>query len=76
MPYAMRVSLALVLSLMPLSGCATAHSDALCLTVRSYTAAEQNTVADELTRLGSQSEVGQMMADYGRLRDEARAACR
>ena len=61
---------------MPLNGCATTHSDALCLTVRTYSAVEQSVVADELTRLGPQSEVGQMMADYGRLRDEARAACR
>lgn len=76
MPYARRASLALVLSLMPLNGCATTHSETLCLMVRSYSAEEQDAVADELEQLGPKSHVGQMMADYGRLRDEARAACR
>lgn len=76
MPYARRASLALVLSLMPLNGCAQTRSDTVCLTVRNYSAAEQGAVADELEQLGPQSHVGQMIADYGRLRDEARAACR
>jgi hypothetical protein len=60
---------------MPLNGCATEASD-VCLTVRTYTAAEQAAVADELDRLGPQSVTGKFMADYGRLRDEARAICR
>ena len=76
MPYARRASLALALSLMPLNGCAQTRSDTLCLTVRNYSAEEQNMAADELKRLGPQSQVGQLIADYGRLRDEARAACR
>ena len=75
MPYAKQASLALVLSLMPLNGCARAHFETLCLTVRSYSTADQNTAANELEQLGPQSIAGQMMADYGRLRDEARAAC-
>jgi hypothetical protein len=68
--------LVLAISLMPLNGCATGASDAACLTVRPYTAAEQAAVADELDRMGGQSVTGKFMADYGRLRDEARAMCR
>jgi hypothetical protein len=76
MPYVKRASLVLAISLTPLNGCATGTSDATCLTVRSYAAAEQATVADELERLGPQSMTGEFIADYGRLRDEARAMCK
>lgn len=76
MRYAKRGALALAISLTPLNGCATGASDAACLSVRPYTAAEQAAVADELDRLGAQSATGKFMADYGRLRDEARAMCR
>lgn len=68
--------MALAISPMLLAGCATGVSDATCLPLRSYTAAEQAQVADELDRLGEQSMTGKFMADYGRLRDEARAMCR
>lgn len=76
MPYAKRASLALILSMMPLNACAKAHSDALCLTVPHYSAAEQAVVADEIAQLGAQSRTGVFIADYGRLRDEARVLCR
>tara|TARA_R110000868_G_scaffold244926_4_gene501406 strand:+ start:1771 stop:2007 length:237 start_codon:yes stop_codon:yes gene_type:complete len=75
MQYVKRVILALALSLMPLNGCAKDASDGLCLTVADYSPEEQAAVADELTALGSQSKTGRLMADYGRLRDEARALC-
>lgn len=75
MPYAKRASLALILSMMPLNACAKAPSDGLCLTVPRYSAAEQAAVADELTQLGGQSKTGVFIADYGRLRDEARVLC-
>jgi hypothetical protein len=61
---------------MPLGGCAREIFDAPCLTVRTYSAAEQAAAADELDRLGPHSATGRFMADYGRLRDEARAMCR
>lgn len=76
MPYARRASLALILSMMPLNACAKAPSEVLCLTVPHYSAAEQAAVADELTLLGAQSKTGVFIADYGRLRDEARVLCR
>ncbi|WP_293552656.1 hypothetical protein [Parvibaculum sp.] len=76
MQYGKLASLALAISLTPLNGCATGASDAACLNVRPYTAAEQAAAADELDRLGPQSMTGKFMADYGRLRDEARAMCR
>ncbi|HEY4343029.1 MAG TPA: hypothetical protein VGN05_01675 [Parvibaculum sp.] len=44
--------------------------------MRPYAAAEQAAAADELERLGPQSMTGKFIADYGRLRDEARAMCR
>tara|TARA_R110000868_G_scaffold12110_7_gene58714 strand:- start:12312 stop:12464 length:153 start_codon:yes stop_codon:yes gene_type:complete len=47
----------------------------LCLTVTDYSLADQRAVADELAALGAQSKTGTFMADYGRLRDEARALC-
>ena len=75
MQYVKRVILALALSLMPLNGCARDASDGLCLTVPDYSLADQQAVADELTMLGAQSKTGTFMADYGRLRNEARAAC-
>tara|TARA_R110002110_G_scaffold24174_10_gene90984 strand:+ start:743 stop:883 length:141 start_codon:yes stop_codon:yes gene_type:complete len=43
--------------------------------VPDYSPADQATVADELTTLGAQSKTGTFMADYGRLRNEARALC-
>tara|TARA_R110000868_G_scaffold40543_4_gene139798 strand:- start:9440 stop:9577 length:138 start_codon:yes stop_codon:yes gene_type:complete len=43
--------------------------------VPDYSLADQQAVADELTMLGAQSKTGTFMADYGRLRNEARAAC-
>jgi len=76
MQYAKRAILVLAISLMPLNGCATGAFDGPCLSVRPYTAAEQATVAEELERLGPMSMTGRFMADYGRLRDEARAMCR
>tara|TARA_R110002074_G_scaffold393784_1_gene580650 strand:+ start:1069 stop:1221 length:153 start_codon:yes stop_codon:yes gene_type:complete len=47
----------------------------LCLTVPDYSVADQTAVADELTTLGAQSKSGAFIADYGRLRNEARALC-
>jgi len=47
----------------------------LCLTVPDYSAEDQAAVADELTGLGPQSKTGMFMADYGRLRNEARVLC-
>lgn len=76
MRYATRVILVLAISLTPLNGCAMGPSDAICLSIRSYTVTEQAAVADELEQLGPQSVAGKFMADYGRLRDEARAMCR
>jgi hypothetical protein len=61
---------------MPLDGCARAPSEALCLDVVPYGRGEQAAVADELVVLGPASQMGGMIADYGRLRDEARALCR
>lgn len=75
MRYVKRVILALALSLMPLNGCAKDASDGLCLTVPDYSATDQQTAADELTTLGAESKTGTFMADYGRLRNEARALC-
>ncbi len=76
MRYAKRAILVLAISLMPLNGCATGAFDGPCLSVRPYTALEQAAVADELEQLGVASMTGKFMADYGRLRDEARAMCR
>ena len=72
----MRCGAVLAISPMLLAGCATGPSEPVCPEVRSYTAAEQAAVAGELDRLGPQSMTGRFMADYGMLRDEARAACR
>ncbi|HEX7776319.1 MAG TPA: hypothetical protein VF449_07305 [Parvibaculum sp.] len=67
---------ALAISLMPLSACATAASDTACLHPRAYTKTEQAEVADELEKLGPTSTAGKFIADYGTLRDEARAMCK
>ena len=72
----MRWPLLLAISPTLLGGCATAPSDVTCLHVRDYTKAEQAAVADELDRLGPASMTGRFVADYGALRDQARAACR
>lgn len=66
----------LAISPILLSGCATELSETGCLHLRDYTSAEQAAVADELDRLGPGSATGRFMADYGSLRDQARAACR
>ena len=76
MQYAKRAMLLLAMALTPLNGCARELSEGPCLTVRDYSADMQIRAADELTDLGVQSATAQMMADYGRLRAEARAACR
>lgn len=72
----MRWPMLLAISPTLLGGCAMAGSNAACLHVRDYTKAEQAAAADELDRLGTASVMGRFMADYGALRDEARAACR
>ncbi|MDO8289712.1 MAG: hypothetical protein Q7T44_10885 [Parvibaculum sp.] len=76
MRYAKQALLLLVMVLVPLNGCATERSDGPCLTVQDYPAEIQMRVADEISSLGAQSETAAMMADYGRLRAEARAVCR
>lgn len=65
----------LAISWMPFAGCATAISEAPCLSLETYSTAEQAAVADELDRLGPASATGRFMADYGLLRAEVRAAC-
>ncbi|MGV8996402.1 MAG: hypothetical protein ACOH12_05600 [Parvibaculaceae bacterium] len=75
MRYAKRALLLLAMVLTPLNGCAGELSDGPCLTVQSYSPDMQTRVAGELAELGAQSPTAQMMADYGRLRAEARAAC-
>lgn len=65
----------LAISPMPFAGCATAISEVPCLSLESYSTAEQAAVADELVRLGPMSATGRFVADYGLLRDQARAAC-
>lgn len=75
MQYVKRALLALAMVLTPLNGCAKGASDRLCLTVPDYSVADQTAVADELTTLGAQSKSGAFIADYGRLRNEARALC-
>lgn len=69
-------AMALAISPMLLGGCGMEVFEAGCLTVRPYSPIEQEAVAAELETLGPHSATGQFMADYGRLRDEARALCR
>lgn len=65
--------MALAISLMLQGGCATAHSERICLNLRTYSREEQTRAADELDLLGSQSMTGKLMADYATLRDQAKA---
>ena len=61
-----------------LSGCVGAGFDGLygaCPPVVEYTRAEQAYVADELTSLQEGAVIGEWLADYAVLRDQARA-CR
>jgi hypothetical protein len=44
--------------------------------VADYSRDEQRAAAGELATLGANTQTGAMIADYGRLRDEARALCR
>lgn len=75
MRYAKRALLALAMVLTPLNGCARELSEGPCLTLRDYPTDMQRRVAGEVSSLGAQSDTAAMMADYGRLRAEARAAC-
>jgi hypothetical protein len=61
---------------MPLAGCATARSEATraaCPPLTTYPPAFQSRAAVELGALPAGSAVGQMVVDYGRLRDACRA---
>lgn len=76
MRYVMQASAVLVMLLMPLNGCAKGVSDGLCLHVASYTATEQAEAAKVLAQMEPSAVTARMLADYGRLREEARALCR
>jgi hypothetical protein len=72
----MRTLTALALLTTSIAGCATAPSDGACPREVEYSAQQQRRAADELSTLPRDGMVrGTMMADYGRLRDQARA-CR
>lgn len=70
--------LAIVTSL--LSGCATVSSDELgsvsCPPVVEYSREVQTRAAEELELLPERSVVAEMIADYGVMRDQARACTR
>lgn len=63
------------LLLMLLAGCATGSSSVVCPQEVRYTRQQQTAAAIELDRLGPDSMLGVMIADYGRLRNQVRA-CR
>ena len=76
MRYVMQASAVLVMLLMPLNGCARGASDGLCLHVETYSATEQAAAADMLAQMDQNAMTARMLADYGRLREQARALCR
>ena len=66
----------ILLTLLMLSGCATNQVPVLhkfCLPMVSYSRQEQSEAAKELKKLGSRSELAQMITDYGKLRAADRA---
>ena len=73
----MRRLLALTMAL-ALSGCATAHplAPAACVVpVKTYSKAELGQMAEAVRSLPETSPLRNLVVDYQRLRDEARAAC-
>lgn len=70
-------SVALLIVMLWLTGCATGGSDARapCPPVVDYTAAEQARTADEVEALPEGAVIVRMLGDYAVLRDQARA-CR
>lgn len=65
-----------LLALALLSCCASPEPvpivHAFCLPMKDYTAAEQQKAAGEIERLPAGSEIGQMIADYGDMRNADR----
>lgn len=65
-----------LLAVMLLVGCETVSSRptlTVCLPVQEYSAEFQAQAADELMALPPESHLAQMITDYGRMRDQARA---
>jgi hypothetical protein len=70
----MRTPTVLALAATLLSACATtASSPAVCPEVVAYSAADQDKANAELKALPPGAILGRFIADYGRLRDDARA---
>lgn len=70
-----RCWLSIALLTMPLAGCVTARSEAMraaCPPLASYPPEFQRRAAAELQAMPAGSAVGQMIVDYGRLRDACR----
>ena len=67
------------MAMMLLAGCVQVPSEAIvrpaCPTIKTYTAAEQKQVSDEIVSLPQDAETRVFIRDYGALRDQVRA-CR